>query len=225
MGNKKIVGLILADRSGSMISCKASAQSAVNDFFTERANSAKAREEWSLCEFDSDFSEVFGFTDVAAVPKYALRPRGMTALHDSIAKSVDKLANYKKDKNKLRILVIVTDGFENASREHNLYTIKTMLDRKKEAGWQVIYLAANQDAIAEGAKFGIGAESSLTYDTNNSGLAMAAASSYVTRGANDGDWGFTTEERKKSVATSGQNWNKLPDLDYDSVNHADGSYT
>lgn len=221
---KKIVGLLLADRSGSMVSCKIGAEKAVNDFFTERSNSATSREEWALCEFDTDFGEVFGFTDVAAVPKYFLRPNGMTALHDSIAKSVDKLAGYKKSKNKLRILVIVTDGLENASREHNLYTIKTLLDRKKAEGWQIIYLGANQDAVMEATKFGVTGESSLTYDTANSDVAMAAVSSYVTRGANSGNWGFTREEREKSVASSGSNWNKLPDIDYDNVNHADGSY-
>src|SRR5882724_8372282 len=165
---KKIVGLLLADHSGSMDSCKIVAQKAVNDFFTERAHAATSREEWALCEFDTVFGEVFGFTDVAATPGYVLKPAGMTALHDSIAKSVDKLAAYKKDKNKLRILVIVTDGLENASREHNLYTVKTMLDRKKAEGWQIIYLAANQDAILEATKFGVSGESSMTYDTENS---------------------------------------------------------
>jgi hypothetical protein len=216
---KKIAGLLLADRSGSMISCKNSAQEAINGFFKERANSATSREEWALCEFDTSFDEVFGFTDITDVPGYVLKPRGSTALHDSIAKSVDKLAVYKKDKNKLRILVVSTDGFENASVEHNARTVKSILDRKREEGWQIIYLAANQDAILEGAKFGVGEESSLTYDTANSGVAMAAVSSYVTRGASGQGWGFTKDERKSAIQPQ-----KMADINFDSVNHEDGSY-
>ncbi len=195
---KKIAGLVLADHSGSMSSCSGNAAKAINDFFTERANAATTREEWALDEFDDHYDQVFGFTDVAAVPGYVLKPRGMTALHDSIAASAAKLESYKSDKDKLRILVIVTDGYENASKEHNAESSKKTLDEKRAKGWQVIYLGANQDAVKVAEGFGVSAGSALTYSTKNSDIAMRSVSHYVSRGSSRGDWGFTADERSAS---------------------------
>lgn len=212
---KKVAGLLLADRSGSMYSCRASANKAINSFFKERSVAATDREYWALDQFDDNYEQVFDFTDIDAVPVYVMRPRGMTALHDSIAQAINKLANYKPDKNRLRILVIVTDGLENASKEHNAMTVKTMIDRKKADGWQVIYLGANQDAIKESAAFGVEADAALTYDTANSGAAMAAVSSYVTRGASGQGWSFTDGERKQSnasISDNDQNWTRMNGL-------------
>jgi len=214
---KKIVGLLLVDHSGSMMSCQATATKAVNDFFKERSNAATSKEEWAMDEFDTAYSEVFGFTDVAAVPVYNLKPGGMTALHDSIATSVNKLAAYKSGKDKLRILVIVTDGFENASQEHTAETVKKIIEAKKAEGWQVIYLGANQDAITEASKFGVNVDSSLTYDTASSGVAMASVGSYIARGNSSGSWGFTTTERTSAVQPQ-----KM--ADFDDVGHEDGTY-
>jgi Mg-chelatase subunit ChlD len=196
---KKVAGLLLVDHSGSMMSCQKSATKAVNDFFTERANAATAKEEWALCEFDTTYREVFGFTDAAAVKVYNLKPGGMTALHDSIATSVVKLAAHKPDKGKLRILVIVTDGYENASQEHTAASVKKMIEAKKAEGWQIIYLGANQDAVMEAAEFGIAGESSMTYDTASSGAAMASVGALVTRNISGQGGGFTDEERRSAI--------------------------
>src|SRR5277367_5665409 len=88
---KKVLGVVLADHSGSMQSCRKSSEDAINGFFTERASAAKTMEMWALDQFDDVHEEVFGFKDVAAVPTYYLRPSGLTALMDSIAKSILKL--------------------------------------------------------------------------------------------------------------------------------------
>ena len=81
----------------------------------------------------------------------------------------------KKPKN--IIIVIITDGFENASK---LFTRKQIFrkitNRKLKDKWTFIFLGANQDAIVEGSKFGISVDLCLTIDTSEGGVKHAFAS-------------------------------------------------
>ena len=59
----------------------------------------------------------------------------------------------------LVVFVIVTDGQENASREFNRTQIRQMIEHQQSVyRWQFTFLAANQDAFAEGASLGIAAD-------------------------------------------------------------------
>ena len=55
-----------------------------------------------------------------------------------------------------RVLVtVVTDGYENASREYSGKAIKALVDELKEKGWVFAYIGANQDVEAVAATMSI----------------------------------------------------------------------
>lgn len=210
----KVLGVLLADRSGSMVTCRLNSQEAINGFFTERGNSAAGLEYWSLDQFDDKYEEVFGFTEVSSVPTYSLNPRGSTALMDSIGQIIKKLefkTAEKGFKTAKPIVVIVTDGYENASVEHTKASIKALIEAKTADGWQFIYLGANQDALKEGSSYGISTDNSLTYNTNFSVNATASASNMMTRGLSGQGYAFSVAERHDSMDGSSDPYGKTED--------------
>ena len=70
-----------------------------------------------------------------------------------------RLAALPEDERPERVmLVIVTDGLENASTDFSRERVFGMISTQQDVyKWSFLFLAANQDAIAEGEKVGIGA--------------------------------------------------------------------
>ncbi len=50
------------------------------------------------------------------------------------------LSNFNYVDNEKKVLVIVTDGYENASREYSSDAIKRLIEDKTKEGWLIIYL-------------------------------------------------------------------------------------
>ena len=107
------------------------------------------------------------------------------------------------------IFVIITDGYENASREYSYDRVKKMIEQKKEDGWEFLFLGANIDAIGEAEKIGIAADRSVTYLADDIGNQVAyeaiADATYEMRCAPDmasvtGSWKTSIE---KDVAKRG----------------------
>jgi hypothetical protein len=54
------------------------------------------------------------------------------------------------------MVVFITDGEENSSREQTKKSLADMVKHQEDVyKWQVIYIGANQDSFAEGAKMGM----------------------------------------------------------------------
>jgi Mg-chelatase subunit ChlD len=199
------IGLVV-DRSGSMGSLRAEAQNAVNQFIKDqKAESGKAF--LLLTDFDDQFRVVKPLTNLKSIEAdYELEPRGTTALYDAVAKTVQSLEEgikSKKNPPEQAVMVVVTDGYENASQEYKSDDLKSLIESKKSDGWEFIFLAAGQDAILEAGKMGIGGGTSLTYDTANYGQTVAMASTSVSsyRATANMD-SFTDADRKKAVDTT-----------------------
>ena len=100
------------------------------------------------------------------------------------------------------ILTIFTDGLENASHEYTLKHISDLirLDRD-EKGWEFLFLAANQDAIATAEAMSIPLPSAMSYSPSKAGIAatMAAASKYVGAARGGKAAAFSEEDRKSAM--------------------------
>ncbi len=66
-------------------------------------------------------------------------PRGMTPLFDAIGRIV---ATAEADKPERAVIVIMTDGQENASQEMTRDGAMAALDRARSHGWEVVFLGA-----------------------------------------------------------------------------------
>jgi hypothetical protein len=77
----------------------------------------------------------------------------------------------KGDKPDQVMVVIVTDGHENASQEYSLDVVKSLIHTfKEEAKWEFIFLGANIDAVDTGMALGIDKDRSVNYHADKAGV-------------------------------------------------------
>lgn len=170
--------ILIADRSGSMYSIQKDAQGGINTFIAEQKNLGNAN--LTFIEFDGEIDAVYKQTDIKDVSDYELIPRGSTALYDAIGYTLanaDGITTTGK-----KIVVIVTDGGENASTEWRQSMIFERIESLKAAGWDFLFLAANQDAMDIGGRLGIEAGETLNFASTGVGTqaGYAVASNYTT---------------------------------------------
>lgn len=196
---------LVVDRSGSMATMREEAQNGINNFIKEQSKlPGKCRV--LLADFDTTY-RVVKKGAAKNFPKYELEPRGLTALHDAIGKTVndvgEELAKMAEEKRPGKVIVvIVTDGQENASREFNAESIKTVIERQQnDYQWEFVFLGANQDAVTTGMKMGIRAESSITYAATGAGATQVydSAFNYVAATRSGLKASFTEEDRQKAL--------------------------
>ena len=69
------------------------------------------------------------------------------------------------------IVVIITDGMENASTEFTKAKVKELIsDKQEKAGWDFIYLGANIDAAEAADAIGVRKANAVTYKNTASGV-------------------------------------------------------
>ena len=196
--------LVIVDRSGSMASIKNDMVGGLNAFFAEQAKDEGVTLV-DYVQFDNDYEVVFTDRPVSEA-KAQLAPRGSTALLDAIGKGATDLGRKLAKLTEARrpgnvIVVVVTDGYENASREWNADGVKALIKEQEEKwNWTFTFLGANMDAVAVGASFGFNADYSMTYDTANVGAMSASLASNVTRTKLGDRRGYTQDERESQKA-------------------------
>ena len=156
---------LVLDRSGSMASIADDVIGGYNAFLAEhRAAPGACR--LTLAQFDSqDPSEVLlRGVDIDAAPDLTperFQPRGSTPLYDAIGHLLDRAeaeiriqrATGMTDEDHL--VVVLTDGLENASRYWTQSAIFERIAGLEAGGWTFAYLGANQDAFAVGGGLGV----------------------------------------------------------------------
>ena len=140
---------ILLDRTGSMEPIWNEALSSVNAYADGLAaldGGPRVDADITLAVFDAQGGLQFDVLrqgvdagDWNDVTTREVNPRGMTPLYDAIGRIVS-LA--EKDKPEKAVLVIMTDGEENASTEMTKKAAKAALDRVRAKGWEVVFLGA-----------------------------------------------------------------------------------
>lgn len=164
---------ILLDRSGSMKDIARDMEGGINSFLQEQAK-LPGTCFVSLHQFDDEFETVFEkqrLFKTKPVPVISIQPRGMTALVDSTQKAITKAKENILDKN---IVVIITDGCENASRECKTADVQKLIKELDATdAWTFVFLGADQDAFAESAKIGVSGSSAMNYTKSAQGVQMA----------------------------------------------------
>lgn len=138
------------------------------------------------------------------VSREVIVPRGSTALNDAIGFAITRLGRklsilpeQKRPGNV--IVVVVTDGMENASREYTAERVKAMVEEQESQwNWTFMYLAANVDAFATGKGYGFRPGQTISFDANGQSVAdvYSVAGSNILRTAKGDRRGFTDEERQ-----------------------------
>lgn len=85
-------------------------------------------------------------------------PRGMTPLFDAIGRIVSLAETDKPEK---AIIVIMTDGHENSSRELTRDGAKAALDRARAKGWEVVFLGAEFASFGDAEAVGMSSSKTM----------------------------------------------------------------
>jgi von Willebrand factor type A domain-containing protein len=175
----KIVNII--DRSGSMGSMIDTAIGGFNEFLQEQQN-IEGDALVSTMLFSSKFHNLYENSDIQEckfLNKDNYIPNGTTALYDAIGRTIDneidQLGNLPKEERPEKTLcVILTDGYENASRKFTKEQIKEKISEMKEDfNWEFIFLAANEDASLTAETMGISKGNSYAFTNSSTGLKDA----------------------------------------------------
>lgn len=169
--------IVITDRSGSMATIRVDANGGFDTFMNDQKKIAGECRVTQIM-FDDTVETQYVATPLAEVPPLNLQPRGSTALLDAIGMTLSVQGRRIKEQAwaELVIVTIITDGGENASKEYNPAQIKTMVQHAEKHGWKFVFLAANQDAFATGANYGISAASTRSFVASSVGTQAAYAS-------------------------------------------------
>ena len=95
------------------------------------------------------------------------RPGGCTPLYDAMGKTLNELEGLVHEDDRV-FATVITDGYENSSREYSGRTVKALVARLREKGWILAYIGANQDAVEVARDLHI--DNALNYDATPTGV-------------------------------------------------------
>lgn len=114
----------------------------------------------TLSQFDNLYENVYANVPIADVGPLNLLPRNTTAMLDAIGRFVTEIGEHlasldEADRPGTVICLIMTDGYENASREWTWDTVKALITQQREKyNWKFLFLGANIDAVDTAAGSG-----------------------------------------------------------------------
>jgi hypothetical protein len=196
----------LLDRSASMTVIASATEEGFRGFLAEQAK-LPGRLEVTLAQFDHHYQLMYAPTPVADVPEFVLDPRGNTALLDAMGRFITETgeelaARPEHERPGTVIVVVMTDGEENASREWHVGAIRKLVEQQRERWqWQFIFLGANIDAIKVGRDYGFRAGQTITYGANDFGThsVMDSVNAVATATRSGTVAAFTDQDRAAAL--------------------------
>lgn len=182
---------VLLDRSGSMTTMAADVVGGFNGLLADQkaaGNDARL----TLVQFDTgDSQEVL--VDAKRIDRVRplrpgdFQPRGGTPLLDATGRLIARAAQREDQRRRagkrpeVIVVVTITDGEENQSREHTRDGIRRLVQAKQAQGWTFVFLGAGLDAYAEARSIGIDPRSTQAWAPDGGGAlaAMAAVSTSI----------------------------------------------
>ena len=189
MQKTQIFNVIILDRSGSMQRIR---QAAVDGFNETLVGIKKAQEKFadtqehfvSLVTFCScDLQEMFDRVPVGDAHPLSMNdyePCCGTPLYDAMGFTLTAMHKHVKDVEDVAVVVtIITDGYENASKEYNSSSIKALVETLRKEGWTFTYMGANQDSMEVAMSMSI--RNARNFDYSSEGTRSSMRKDTMTR--------------------------------------------
>lgn len=170
----KVFNLIIIDESGSMQSIKRETINSVNETIqTIRAAEKRHADQEhyvSVVSFNDQvktISDCVAVADVKELTGETYQPDCCTALYDAMGISINNMRKHTSAEDKV-LVTVVTDGYENASREWNGKAIKALVEQMRGQGWTFAYIGANHDVESVAASMSI--TNTMTFEASDAGV-------------------------------------------------------
>lgn len=161
----QIFNVIILDKSGSMNEIR---KAAITGFNETLSGIKKAQEKYAetqehyitmvafcSCSVDHIYDAV-PVSEAMPLTEEDYMPCCMTPLYDAMGITLTELRKKVKDiKDSTVVATIITDGYENASKEYDGNSIKNLVEDLKKEGWTFTYMGANQDSQDVGCNLNI----------------------------------------------------------------------
>lgn len=154
--------MMVLDRTGSMSGTEEKTVEAVNSFLRQMQSDSLGKDAFfTLRTFDTQGFDVIRrgvVSDVKPLEMDEFSPRAATPLFDAVGDTIGKMTGTEKN-----MLVVLTDGLENASKKFTQESLRALIEEKRKAGWIIIYLGANIDAWKQAENIGVPGNQAMNF--------------------------------------------------------------
>ncbi len=179
----KILVNVLLDKSGSMTSTRAETIIGYNVYVNKLREDKATDYQLTLVQFDLNQGPELTVTyenrplaDVKDLTMAEYEPRGGTPLYDAIGEAIKRVP---ADATRAKIMVVITDGEENSSKEFTKESVKALIKGKEAEGWTFVFLGSDIDAYQVGGAVGASIGNTANYNKANT-VSMFAANARAT---------------------------------------------
>lgn len=201
MSDKRTLILVVLDESGSMGVKQADVIGGFNRFLRDQQHLPDPCR-LGIVKFNTTVTRALAPRPIADVPpldERSYRPGGNTALLDAVGDSIGIAGEHHRTGERILIL-IVTDGEENSSREMTLPQVKELMKRKEAEGcWTFTYLGVEPDKWAD--SLGMQRRCGATFQAHDPGMSfslMSRATSKLRRSKAMRSEDFYQDQEKKA---------------------------
>lgn len=151
----------IIDESGSMFSSKEDVIGGFKTIIEEQKEEEKGQCAISLYTFENKVKKIYVGKDVNEIDGLVYTPSGCTAMYDGIGTAITEIGKWlndmkEEDRPSKNLIVIMTDGYENASKEYTLQQVKEMIKHQEDKyNWTFQYVGCNVTESVEADRLGI----------------------------------------------------------------------
>lgn len=173
----------LLDRSGSMEPIRADVIGGFNQFVSDQqAQPGTCR--MTVVQFDTNdpfdvMTDALDVHEVRPLDSSRYVPRGGTPLLDALGQLLEHAERRARGRNEDPVVVVFTDGEENASHRWTHAAIFQRIGVLKAQGWTFVFMGANQDSYAEAGGLGFMPGSTSNFDPARADRAFGQTSRAV----------------------------------------------
>ena len=173
--------IFILDESGSMSSTASDVRGGFNTYI-EKIKSDGNQYSLSTIKFGTTVRPLFTNQPLDQVPlltEQNYMPLDSTALYDAIGFALSEACKYWGTDEKPYgtdrfIVIIMTDGFENASKKFSKEEITAKIKRREAAGnWTFVYMGADQDAWSVAGNLGFAQGNVMSYASTSTNAVFS----------------------------------------------------
>jgi hypothetical protein len=161
----------IMDRSGSMMQVRDDAIGGFNSYLDDLKRQQKEGKDdldilLTYVQFDHEIlTEFVGkkINSVARLSTDTYVPRGSTALCDAMGKTIQTIKDNGIQADNY-LVVVLTDGKENYSKEWNNDSIGKLRTEKEKEGWTFVFLSCDPSAWDQAKQWGVSASNVLVFN-------------------------------------------------------------